>query len=50
MLPFMYERKKKEDKKEIFEYLYIQDFVPEKLPEKKEQNSKEERGVVVIQL
>ena len=51
MLPFLYERKKKEEKKEQFEYRYIEDCVPEQMTEKKkDSDDKEERGVVIIQL
>jgi len=51
MLPFLYEKKEKENK-DYLERLYIEDYVPEQITKKddKDSNKKDKRGVVIIQM
>lgn len=45
--PFLYDKKRKEEKEFVQEYLYIEDYIPE--PIKKESEEKKE-SIIIIDL
>jgi len=43
-------KKRPKKNNQIYEYLYIEEYFPEKKPENEKKENKEERGIVILEL